>query len=257
MARLIKVFLAVVLGCSGTLLVYGESIPLGSEGGTFTVSVLINDKIVLDFTLDSGAAEVSIPLDVFSTLRRTHTISDTDLLPSAVFTLADGSSQRQTRFRIRSLRVGGVELHDVVGSVAPPRGTLLLGQSFLSRLQSWAVDNRRHVLLINEGAATSAQPIQQQAPQTPQPQTPLTPVQQQIAAGACQYCAGIMARVAEDSTTVLRIQAKYPEHVMRNTPPDSPAFREAARTLRAINEEITRREQALVEGQKQPEAAKQ
>jgi hypothetical protein len=142
------------------------------------------------------------------------------------------------------------------------RGYYEVRHHTLSRLQSWAVENRRHVLLINEGAvaeaaATGAQPIQQQAPQIPQPQTPLTPVQQQIAAGACQYCAGIVARVAEDSTTVLRIQAKYPEHVMRSAPPDSPAFREAARTLRAINEEITRREQALVEGQKQPEAAKQ
>jgi hypothetical protein len=65
----------------------GASIPLKPEGGTFVVPVLINDKITLDFTLDSGAADVE--------------------------------------------------------------GTLLLGQSFLSRLQTWSVDNQRHVLIIN------------------------------------------------------------------------------------------------------------
>ena len=47
---------------------HAESVPLRSEGGTFVVPVLINDKITLDFTLDSGAADVSIPLDVFSRL---------------------------------------------------------------------------------------------------------------------------------------------------------------------------------------------
>jgi tetratricopeptide (TPR) repeat protein/predicted aspartyl protease len=131
---------------------HGDSIPLRSEGGTFVLPVLINDKITLDFTLDSGAADVSIPLDVFSTLRRTHTISDADLLPSAEYTMADGSVRQQTRFRIRSVKIGGLALPNVVGSVAPSRGTLLLGQSFLSRLQTWSVDNQRHVLLINEGA---------------------------------------------------------------------------------------------------------
>jgi hypothetical protein len=34
------------------------------------VPVVINDKITLDFTIDIGAADVSIPADVFSTLRR-------------------------------------------------------------------------------------------------------------------------------------------------------------------------------------------
>jgi clan AA aspartic protease (TIGR02281 family) len=127
----------------------GASIPLKPEGGTFVVPVLINDKITLDFTLDSGATDVTIPHDVFSSLRRTQTISKEDLLKPGEYQLADGSTQRQQRFRIRSLKVGSVELRDVVGSVAPTEGTLLLGQSFLSRLQTWSVDNQRHVLIIN------------------------------------------------------------------------------------------------------------
>jgi clan AA aspartic protease (TIGR02281 family) len=139
----------------------GESVPLKSEGGTFVLPVLINGKITLDFLLDSGAADVSIPRDVFSTLRRTQTISNEDLLKPGEYQLADGSTQRQQRFRIRSLKVGSVELRDVVGSVAPTEGTLLLGQSFLSRLQTWSVDNQRHVLVIN---GTVAKTVAHQPP---------------------------------------------------------------------------------------------
>jgi hypothetical protein len=152
---------------------YAESIPLKSEGGTFVLPVLINDKITLDFTLDSGAADVVIPFDVFSTLRRTQTISDDDLLEPAKYTLADGSIQRQPRFRIRSLRVGGLELRNVVGSVAPLRGGLLLGQSFLSRLRSWSVDNQRHALILNEGLVPAApdRPAIREPQVTPGPQS--------------------------------------------------------------------------------------
>ena len=42
-----------------------ESIPLISEHGTFVVRVVINDRITLNFTIDSGASDVSIPADVF------------------------------------------------------------------------------------------------------------------------------------------------------------------------------------------------
>ena len=129
---------------------FGETVPLRKQGGTFVVPVLINDRITLDFTVDSGAADVSIPGDVFSTLIRAGTVQQSDMLDEQSYRLADGSEQRSQRFRIRSLRVGGFELHNVVGSVAPAAGTLLLGQSFLSRTKSWSMDNDRHALILNE-----------------------------------------------------------------------------------------------------------
>lgn len=132
-----------------------ESIPLKPEGGTYVVPVLINGKITLDFTLDSGAAEVSIPADVFGTLRRTETISRADLLEPGDYVLADGSTRRQPRFRIRTLKVGNLELRNVVAFVAPMQGSLLLGQSFLSRVRTWSVDNQRHVLLLDEGLSSA------------------------------------------------------------------------------------------------------
>jgi hypothetical protein len=52
-------------------------------------------------------------------------------------------------FRIKSLRVGTLELRNVTASIVPMNGDLLLGESFLSRLTSWSLDNRRHVLIMN------------------------------------------------------------------------------------------------------------
>jgi predicted aspartyl protease len=145
LARLLLALSAATIDAS-----YGEAISLKSQNGVLVVPVVINDKITLDFTVDSGASDVSIPLDVFSTLQRTDTISLADLLPPGIYTLADGSAHKQIRFRIRSLRVGSLELHNVIGSVAPIQGSLLLGQSFLSRFRRWSVDNQHHVLLIDE-----------------------------------------------------------------------------------------------------------
>jgi clan AA aspartic protease (TIGR02281 family) len=124
------------------------AVPLKRAGGTFLVPVQINGAIALDFTVDSGAADVSVPADVFSTLIRTGTIRETDILGEQTYILADGSQSQSVRFTIRSLKVGDRVVENVTGSVAPSRGSLLLGQSFLERFKSWSIDNTKHVLLL-------------------------------------------------------------------------------------------------------------
>jgi len=137
----------------------GFEVPLEDEGGTFVVPVTINDTIELKFTIDSGAADVTIPSDVASTLVRAGTISAADYVGSKTFVLADGSEVPSPEFRIRSLRVGTLVLHDVVASITNDKGSLLLGQSFLTRLKGWSVDNTRHVLVLNGGAPGLAQEL--------------------------------------------------------------------------------------------------
>jgi predicted aspartyl protease len=102
----------------------------------------------LKFTVDSGAADVTIPADVFSTLMRAGTIEDSDMLGTQTYILADGSTSNLQTFRIRSLKVGDTVLENVTGSVADTRGTLLLGQSFLRSFKSWSIDNSRHMLVL-------------------------------------------------------------------------------------------------------------
>ncbi|MGD0764347.1 MAG: retroviral-like aspartic protease family protein [Roseiarcus sp.] len=125
-----------------------SEIPLQSKGGTFVLPIRISNALELSFILDSGADYVTIPEDVFKTLIRTNTINNDDMIGQEAFQLADGSKALQTTFRIRTLKVGDRELHNVTATVAPERADLLLGQSFLSRFKSWSIDNERHVLLL-------------------------------------------------------------------------------------------------------------
>jgi clan AA aspartic protease (TIGR02281 family) len=127
---------------------YRVEVPLTKAGGTFVVPVEINGAITLDFTIDSGASDVSVPADVFSTLVRTGTIRDTDILGKQTYVLADGSKSLSAAFTIGSLKVGNKIVENVRGSVVPAQGSLLLGQSFLERFKSWSIDNTKHELLL-------------------------------------------------------------------------------------------------------------
>jgi len=156
-----------------------ESIPLNSEGGVWTVPVRVNDTVTLPFVVDSGAADVSITYDLYLILRRAGSVSSADITGYTSYSLADGSTQREPNLRIRSLRIGGIELRDVDCSVAPERGSLLLGQSFLSRFKTVSIDYQRHVLLLNESptapnspairetSASPASPVYSPAPPLP------------------------------------------------------------------------------------------
>lgn len=124
------------------------SVPMLIEGGVYKVPVLINGTIRLDFVVDSGASDVSIPADVVMTLMRTGTLKNSDFLGEKTYILADGSEAPSQTFRIRSLKVGNKVLENVIGSVAPEKGLILLGQSFLGRFKSWSIDNNKHALVL-------------------------------------------------------------------------------------------------------------
>jgi clan AA aspartic protease (TIGR02281 family) len=123
-------------------------IPLASRGGTLIAPVVINDAIKLDFLVDSGASDVTIPADVFSTLVRTGTISRSDMRGSQRYQTATGEVHESDTFIIKSLKVGDVRVTDVKASVAPAKGPLLLGQSFLRRFKNWSVDNATRELIL-------------------------------------------------------------------------------------------------------------
>jgi clan AA aspartic protease (TIGR02281 family) len=125
-------------------------VPLKPLGGTFVVPVFINGAITLNFVVDSGAADVSVPADVVGTLIRAGTIEKSDITGKQKYMLADGSISPTVTFIIRSLKVGDVLIENVKGSVSPAAGSLLLGQSFLQRFKSWSMDNNKHVLVLEQ-----------------------------------------------------------------------------------------------------------
>jgi hypothetical protein len=125
-----------------------EVVLMKQSGGVYVVPVRFNEAITLDAIVDSGASDISIPVDIVLTLMRTKTITDEDFLGKQTYVLADGSEVPSQQFRIRSIRVGNKTVKDVIGSIAPVKGDILLGQGFLSKFKSWSVDNEQHALIL-------------------------------------------------------------------------------------------------------------
>lgn len=148
MKNLAKVIIALNVTGFFYLSAGAESITLSRSGGVFELPVKINNQITLDFILDTGASELSIPSDVILTLVRTGTVNQLDYIGSSTYILADGSKVTSSRVRLRRVQVGSIEITNVVANVTNANGSLLLGQSFLSRLPSWKIDNSIPALLI-------------------------------------------------------------------------------------------------------------
>ncbi|HEX4183757.1 MAG TPA: retropepsin-like aspartic protease [Caulobacteraceae bacterium] len=125
-----------------------DEIALKEKGGTYLAPALVNGSIVLDFHVDSGSSDVSLPRGLFISLVRAGTIQESDFIGARLFQMADGRNVPSETFRIRTLQVGNHRLDNVVASVGDERGSLLLGQSFLSRFSAWSIDNNRRVLIL-------------------------------------------------------------------------------------------------------------
>lgn len=125
-------------------------IPIEAHDGAYAVPVLINGVLTADFIIDSGAADVSIPAEVAAALIKSGTLSVRDLIGSKIYMLADGSRLPSETYRLSSLKIGNLIMKDVTVRVAPEKSHFLLGQSFLSRLKSWSMDNAKRALIINQ-----------------------------------------------------------------------------------------------------------
>jgi clan AA aspartic protease (TIGR02281 family) len=125
-----------------------EEIKLESSGNTYQLKATVNDTVKISFTLDTGASDVQIPAEVALTLLGSGTLSESDFIGYQTYKLADGSTLPSAQFKLRDMEVGSRRITNVVASVGPVGSPPLLGQSFLSRLGSWTIDNQRRVLKV-------------------------------------------------------------------------------------------------------------
>jgi clan AA aspartic protease (TIGR02281 family) len=130
-------------------------VPLVDQGNVYVAPALINNAITLDFLVDSGASDISIPFDVFRTLIRAGTVSDADVIGEADYKIANGATMHSAKFQIHALKVGDTTVENLVGSVAPSEASLLLGQSFLRRFKTWSIDNNNHQLILAKFSASA------------------------------------------------------------------------------------------------------
>ena len=159
---------------------------MNRKGGNLWVSAEINKVVTIDFVIDSGASDITLPRDVYMTLIRSGTLTKANYIGTAQFGIADGSEVKGVKFKLASLKVGNQTLTDVVASVMPSdTATPLLGLSSLSRFQSWAIDNNSGTLKLtpipgSNPAARAPTQVAAAAPSTtvtPQPLPDLTAVE--------------------------------------------------------------------------------
>jgi clan AA aspartic protease (TIGR02281 family) len=124
-----------------------SEIQLRRSGTNFTAAALLNGVADCEFFVDSGAADVMIPMHVFDALVRAGTIAPEDVIGLQQYRMANGAAMKSFTFRIRSLKVGPVTLQDVRASIGE-QAAPLLGMSFLGRFKAWTLDNERAVLTL-------------------------------------------------------------------------------------------------------------
>jgi len=116
-------------------------------GGTFVILATVNGTVQAALRVDSGATDVMLPRNVAARLISDGSLTHADYVTTKTYRLADGSLRTQKVYRLRSLKVGALIVRDIPCTISND-DTGLLGQSFLSKAQDWAMDNRRHVLTL-------------------------------------------------------------------------------------------------------------
>jgi gag-polyprotein putative aspartyl protease len=117
------------------------------------VPVLLNGKVPLLFSVDSGSTGVVIPEGVAILMFDQGILKKSDIIGETHALLADGSAVPVFIIHIASLQIGGIVLKNVTGGIAPGPGELLLGQTFLNRFKSWSIDNSRQLLILQPAAS--------------------------------------------------------------------------------------------------------
>jgi clan AA aspartic protease (TIGR02281 family) len=135
---------------TGTSVIAGPfQVYMKKKDGNLWVPAQINNAVKIDFVIDSGASDITLPWDTYLTLIRSGTLTKANYIGEVNFGIANGSEVRGHKFKLATLQVGNQVLTDVVASVMPSdAATPLLGLSFLSRFQSWSIDNKSSVLTL-------------------------------------------------------------------------------------------------------------
>jgi hypothetical protein len=123
-------------------------VPITRRGRNYLVPGVVNNVTTLNFIVDSGASDVTIPADVVATLKNMGTLSDEDFTGRQIVGLADGSRVSSETFRLRSLTIGDWLVKDVPAAVTPAGAPPLLGQAFFSHVRTWSIDNDNQILVL-------------------------------------------------------------------------------------------------------------
>lgn len=126
-------------------------IAMTKKNGIYEVPIVVNGSLKLNFILDSGASDISLPPDVVLTLIRTRTITKDDFIGSNTYRFADGTTAKSDIINLREIKIGSKTIPNVRGSISNSiDAPLLLGQSLLNRLGTVTLDYANGNLVIQQ-----------------------------------------------------------------------------------------------------------
>ncbi len=131
-----------------------ENILLSHRGGVYYVPGILNDKVQVEFVVDSGASMVYMPNSIFEQLKANDSIKKSDILGKGKSQIANGDIVDILIVNIQKLKIGQTEIENVKAGVGGNNSGILLGQSALKRLEPWSLDTKRGILNIKSTKAT-------------------------------------------------------------------------------------------------------
>lgn len=142
--------LVLILLSFSVLISYAQTIKVvKTSGNIFLVPVNVNNTLKMDFMIDTGASETSIPKYIILSLVRSGSIKIEDFLPGKTYTYADGKQYDSRRINIKEVNIGGIKLKNIAVSVADSdMAPLLLGQNVLQQLGSVTFDYKNNLLVV-------------------------------------------------------------------------------------------------------------
>ncbi len=135
--------------------IHAEDILLVRKGGVYYTPVTLNEKVELEFIVDSGASLVYIPNHVFETLKANGSLKNSDILGKGKSKIANGDIIDITIINIKKLKIGQREIKNVRAAVGGDRSSILLGQSALKKLEPWSLDTQKNILRITSAKGSS------------------------------------------------------------------------------------------------------
>lgn len=126
-------------------------IPLISSGNCFKIKVKLNGTMTFDFIFDTGADNVTVSPDIFTTFYKGGLIKDNDIKNLSLYNIANGSSIIGLNFIIRKLEIGELIFYDVSATVLNSKNyDNLLGGNVFKKIGKITLDYDNNMLIINK-----------------------------------------------------------------------------------------------------------
>ncbi|MFI3221496.1 MAG: retropepsin-like aspartic protease [Methylococcaceae bacterium] len=125
---------------------FADEIALIDSNGVYMLPITLNDSIVVEGILDTGASEMFIPFNVIASLIQIGGIATKDILKDGSYTLADGTIKNRERVNIAKIMIGNLTFTNVSAIVGANNSTVLIGQNVLKNI-NYTIDNKKKVLI--------------------------------------------------------------------------------------------------------------